>query len=232
MPVRLQKYLASCGLGSRRTCEQLIRDGLVTIDGTKAEAMGLLVDEHSEIRFMGEIVKPVEKHLYIALNKPLCYVSTARDQFGRKTVIDLLATVKDRVFPVGRLDYHSEGLLLLTNDGSFAYKLTHPKHEVPKTYIATVKHPLSDTKLDNLRNGIYLDGIKTFPCNIKQDGTELTITIREGRNRQIRRMFDLVGHQVLSLRRVKIGSLEIGGLKQGEYRFLSDDEVRSLLCGK
>jgi pseudouridine synthase len=220
--------MADCGIGSRRNCEELIRSGRVCVDGKICSQPGITVNDASVVTFDGEVITPVANSLYIALNKPVGYVTTVNDQFGRKTVLDLLS-ISERVFPVGRLDYNTEGLLLLTNDGSFAYKLTHPKHEIYKTYVVKVEKPPVKDTVKMLEGGVILDKVRTYPCKITQNGDCLTVSIKEGRNRQIRRMFELAGHPVVSLKRVAIGALKLNGLKPGEYRFLSEEEVRSLL---
>ena len=181
----------------------------------------------------GKPVRPEKKKIYIMMHKPRGYVTTVRDPEGRKTVLDLLYGVEERVYPVGRLDYDTSGLLLLTNDGDFANLLMHPRNEILKVYIATVKGKPSEKALERLRNGIEIDGYVTAPAyvkvlNVYENKTKLEITIHEGRNRQIRKMCEKVGHPVVRLKRIAYGTLELGDLKPGEWRYLDENEVKQL----
>lgn len=229
--IRLQKYLARCGIASRRHAEELIRQGRVKVNGVTVTEMGVTVSPGDLVEFDGKPVVPEEKPVYILLNKPAGYVTTVSDPQGRKTVMDLLKGVKERVYPVGRLDYDTEGLLILTNDGDFAYKSTHPRHQVNKTYIAEVEGIPSNEALRKLRDGVMLDGRLTSPADVKilkqkKRSAVLKITIHEGRNRQVRRMCEAVGHPVLFLKRISIGGLRLGNLKPGEWRYLTASELK------
>ncbi len=234
--VRLQKYIAMCGVASRRNAETLISEGRVTVNGSLVREQGVKVEVGADkVTVNGKAVKPVNKQYYIMLNKPAGYVSTVKDQFDRPTVTDLLGDeIKARVFPVGRLDYETEGLLLLTNDGDFTYKITHPKHKINKTYIAVLKGGVSVKGLAQLRSGVRLDdGFVTSPAEVEMldadnGHTTIKITIHEGKNRQVRRMFDAVGSKVVGLRRISIGRVELGNLPLGRWRYLTSHEVNFL----
>ncbi len=234
--VRLQKYIAMCGVASRRAAEQLIADGKVIVNGEKVSEQGIKVEIGADnVKVNGKPVKPSGKNYYIMLNKPTGYVSTVKDQFERPTVLDLVGTeITERIFPVGRLDYDTEGLLILTNDGDFTYKVTHPKHNVEKTYIAVLKGGISIKGLAKLRGGVRLDdGFTTSPAKVEMidavDGhTTIKITIHEGKNRQVRRMFEAVGSKVKELQRISIGTVELGNLPLGRWRHLTSHEVNYL----
>lgn len=234
MEERLQKYLASCGVDSRRACEKLIAQGRVQVNGQVVTIQGTKIDPAvDQVTVDGKKVTIEEKSIYVLLNKPVGYVSTVKDPQNRPTVIDLLQDVQERVFPVGRLDYETEGLLLLTNDGELSYRMTHPKFKVVKTYIATIQGCVSSEKLDQLRNGVMLEDGKTKPAKIKviRQGkyrTTIEIKISEGRNRQIRRMCKVIGHPVLELRRTSVDKLTLEGVATGEYRYLNQDEILQL----
>ncbi|NLX64908.1 MAG: rRNA pseudouridine synthase [Clostridiaceae bacterium] len=228
--------MAQCGIASRRHSEELIQAGRVKVNGKTVTQMGFRVSEQDRVEVDGKIIKKEEKLVYIMLNKPSGYVSTVSDPEGRKTVLDLIDGVSERIYPVGRLDYDTTGLLILTNDGDFAFENTHPGHEIKKTYIAEVLGKPSDKALEALRNGVVLDGRKTAPAgvevvDIKSKSTVLKIIIHEGRNRQVRRMCEAVGHPVLKLKRTAVGNLALGDLKPGEWRYLSSKEVK-LIRGK
>ncbi|MBR2715182.1 MAG: rRNA pseudouridine synthase [Ruminococcus sp.] len=233
--VRLQKMLADCGVDSRRKCEELIKRGQVKVNGRVA-VIGDKVDPYSDKVFVkGRRVtgsaKP--KHRYIMLNKPRGYVTTMNDERGRKCIAELIKDIDERVYPIGRLDKDSEGMLLLTNDGDFANHIMHPKKHINKVYRVTVRPAITEEQIDKLQSGIVLDGRKTAPAQVrvvtKQEGRAvLEIVLREGRNRQIRRMCESVNLEVARLKRVAVGTVKLGGLKQGMYRDLSEDEVRRL----
>lgn len=233
-PMRLQKYLAQCGVASRRSAEGLIVDGHVCVNGKTVCELGTKIDPEADcVTVHGKPVSLQNKCVYIMLNKPRGYVTTVKDEQGRQTVIDLLPEELGRIYPVGRLDFDTEGLLLLTNDGDFTQMLTHPSHEVSKTYLAKVRGVPSDAALKALRTGVMIDGKKTHPAEVlvkKSDAgsTMLSITIHEGRNRQVRKMCSSVGHPVVFLRRIAEGSLRLGSLPTGSWRHLTEDEVRSL----
>lgn len=233
--VRLQKYIAMCGKASRRAAEQMIADGRVKVNGKRISEMGVKVEIGADtVSVDGEEISAVKKKYYIMLNKPAGYLSTVSDDFDRPTVIDLLSEeIKTRIFPVGRLDFETEGLLLMTNDGDFAYRVTHPKFELGKTYIATVGSGLTIAGINKLRRGVRLEEFKTSPAEVElldsdANGAVVKITIHEGKNRQVRRMFEAVGCRVLSLRRVSIGKVEIGNLPEGRWRYLTSHEINYL----
>ncbi|MBE7083672.1 MAG: rRNA pseudouridine synthase [Clostridiales bacterium] len=232
--MRINKFLAYSGVASRRAADELINDGVVKING-KVCSLGDDVDVSSDkVTVNGKPVNVVKKYDYYIMNKPKGYVCTVKDDKGRKTVMDLLPTNAKRLFPVGRLDYDTEGLLILTNDGELTYKLTHPKNEVPKTYLVKTEKPVSDEDLSKLRSGVYIDGVKTKKCNVRlvesyKDGAKLHVTISEGKNRQVRKMFEAVGNCVDFLKRIKIGDLTLTGLDRGEVRQLNAREIDYLL---
>lgn len=232
--MRINKFLANSGVASRRAADQLINDGVVKING-RVCSLGDDVDISSDhVTVNGRPVNVVKKYDYYIMNKPKGYVCTVKDDKGRKTVMDLLPQNAKRLFPVGRLDYDTEGLLILTNDGDLTYRLTHPKNEVPKTYLVKTEKPVSDEDLQKLRSGVYIDGVKTKKCNIRlietnKSGSKIHITITEGRNRQVRKMFEAVNNCVDFLKRIKIGDLALTGLNRGEIRQLNAREVDYLL---
>ena len=231
---RLQKYIASCGVASRRAAEQLIIDKKVTVNGTVITELGTSVDpEKDAVKVNGKLIKPSKTKVYIMLNKPEGYVSTAKDQFERPTVLDLVPYVKERIVPVGRLDWNSKGLLLLSNDGDFIYKMTHPKHKISKTYEVKIKGIPSDETLERLRRGVIIDGKKTSKAKARikkvyDKNSLIELTIYEGRNRQVRKMCEKVGYEVLSLTRTSSCPLSCGLLKEGEYRTLRNDELKKI----
>ncbi len=234
--VRLQKYMAMCGVASRRGAEEIIGRGEVQVNGQTVREQGVKVEVGADrVTVAGQEIHPVRKKYYIMLNKPAGYVSTVRDPFERPTVVDLLrGEIHSRIFPVGRLDYETEGLLLLTNDGDFTYRVTHPKFQVEKTYIAVVKGALSVGGLNALRRGVRIDGFKTAPAKIEllegEPGKNvLKITIHEGHNRQVRKMAEAIGCTVAELRRVSIGKVEIGNLPLGRWRYLTSHEINYLM---
>jgi len=239
MQHRLQKLLSQAGVASRRAAERLIAEGRVTLNGSTVREMGVKADPTvDDIRVDGRRVKSAERPRYLLLNKPKGFVTTRSDPQRRPTVIDLVRGVREYVYPVGRLDYDSEGLLLLTNDGDLAAKLTHPRHGVERTYEARVAGMPDGEALDRLRRGIPLDGHRTLPAKVvlvhekRRDGNGLLrITIREGRNRQVRRMCEAVGHPVQTLRRLRFGPLEGRGLGVGQWRELTAAEVEKLKSG-
>ncbi len=230
--MRLQKYMAACGIASRRACEQLILQGRVSVNGETITHLGTQVEEKDIVVFDGQQIQPAEKRVYIMLYKPDKVISTANDPEGRKTVLDLIET-KQRLYPVGRLDYHTEGLILLVNDGDAAYHLTHPKFEIEKEYLAVIAGGIEREEILELQSGVIIDGIKTAPCKIKRcDATEhttsLSVILHEGRNRQVRKMFEAVGKNVLHLTRIRHGELVLSGLKPGQWRYLNAEEIAYL----
>lgn len=232
--MRINKYLAESGICSRRFADQLITEGSVKVNG-KICKIGADIDEVNDfVTVDGKPVKTKKNYEYYIMNKPKGYVCTVKDDKGRKTVMDLLPSNVGRLFPVGRLDYDSEGLLILTNDGDLTFKLTHPKNEVPKTYLVKTEKPVTEKDLNLLRAGVIIDGVKTNKCNIsllenKKTGAKLHITIHEGRNREVRKMFETVNNCVDFLKRIKIGELSVSGLNRGEVRKLTPSEINYLL---
>jgi 23S rRNA pseudouridine2605 synthase len=234
MQERLQKVLAKAGIASRRKAEELIREGRVRVDGTVITEMGILVDPDIQaVECDGIPVAAQEKKIYILLHKPAGFLSTVHDPQGRPIVTDLLQNIKERVYPVGRLDLDTEGALLLTNDGELSQKILHPSHEVNKTYIAKVRGKPNSKKLAALSRGIELEGRKTWPAEIEvlhvePQATTIKIVIHEGRKRQVRKMFEAVGHPVLQLKRTAYGHLELGDLASGKYRFLTPEDIKMI----
>lgn len=233
--MRLQKYLASCGVASRRKCEELILNGKIEVNGSTVFELGTKVNpDKDEVKYNGKVVKLEDEKIYILLNKPIGYVTTAKEQFGRDMVLDLVK-VNKRIVPVGRLDMYTSGALILTNDGDFVNKLTHPSHEIDKTYNVTLKGIISKEEIEKLQNGVEIDdGYVTKPAKVKilkideeKKISRIQITIHEGKNRQVRKMCEAVGKRVLALHRCKIGTLDVKDLKLGEWRYLSKKEVES-----
>ena len=232
--IRLQKYLAICGVASRRTSEKYILDGRVAVNGNIISEMGIQVDETKDIVTVDgiRILPETEKH-YIAYNKPVGEVTTVSDPEGRATVMDKFADYPVRLFPVGRLDYDSEGLLLLTNDGDMMNRVLHPSHEVIKTYWTKISSHVTKEEISALRKGVMIDGKLTSPASVRlirenTFDTVLLISIHEGRNRKVRKMAEAIGHKVISLRRVGFGPVLLGNLPTGMWRPLSRDEIEKL----
>lgn len=230
--VRLQKYIAMCGEASRRAAEEMITDGRVWVNGERVTELGARVEVGADtVTLNGKTITPEKKKYYIMLNKPVGYVSTVHDQFERPTVIDLIGgEINARLVPVGRLDYDTEGLLLLTNDGDFTYRVTHPKFRTNKTYVAVLAGGITVSGLNRLRRGVEIDGYKTSPAELEilsseRGKTVIKITIHEGRNRQVRKMFESVGSRVAELKRISIGTVELGNLPLGRWRHLTSHEV-------
>ncbi len=230
--MRLQKYMADCGIASRRASEQLIKDGRVMINGITVTELGVKVQEGDKVTFDGSLIKPVNKRVYIMLYKPDKVMSTVYDPEGRTTVLDLIDE-KTRLYPVGRLDYHTEGLILLVNDGDVAYHLTHPKFEIEKEYLVTIQGEISREEVLKLQSGVVIDGQKTAPSKvcvteITDHTTSLSIIIHEGRNRQVRKMLEAVNKKVIHLTRFRHGELVLTGLKPGQWRHLTKEEIAYL----
>lgn len=231
--IRLQKHLSECGVASRRHAEELIAQGKVRVNGRTAKIGDKVDPKRDKVTVSGRNVTAQAEKMYIMLHKPRGYVTTAKDEFDRKCVTDLVADAGVRLFPVGRLDRNSEGLLIMTNDGAFANKLTHPSSYVNKTYRVTVKGEVREEQLLEMQEGIVLDGKKTLPCDIftaerKPDRTVLIFIIHEGRNRQIRRMCEETGLEVIRLKRTEIAGVKLGMLPQGKWRPLNEREMRHL----
>lgn len=232
-PVRLQKYLADKGVASRRKCEEFIADGLVKVNGEVVTQPGTKVVPGKDIVEVNESkVEAVKsEYIYIMLNKPAGYITSLKQADSPSPLVtDLLKRIKERVYPVGRLDKDSSGLLLLTNDGDFAYKLMHPSFEKEKEYIVVTEETVTRTMIERFEKGIMIEGRKTCPAKVKRiELTKISIVLKEGRNRQIRKMLQKVGNTVISLQRVRINNLTLGRLKEGEYRFLNKSEVNDLM---
>lgn len=235
--IRLQKFLADSGVASRRKSEEYILDGRIKINGQIVTELGTKVDPNVDVVEFDDIeVMPSEKYVYILLNKPIGVVTTAEDQFGRDTVLDLVK-VKERVVPVGRLDMYTSGALILTNDGDFVYKVTHPKHEIVKTYTVTVKGIITKEEVKKLEEGVVIDEIyttkpakaKILKTDVEKNISRVEIKIHEGKNRQVRKMCEAIGRKVLALHRSKIGNIEVRDMKIGTWRFLNKKEVEEIL---
>lgn len=233
--MRLQKFLAHAGVASRRASEELIKQGRVAVNGKIITDMGTSVNENDTVAVDGKNILTNEANdkTYVILNKPEGYVSTASDQFGRPTVIDLVSEINFRLYPVGRLDYDTSGLIILTNDGEFTYRLTHPKHEIDKVYEALVSGVPSKSELEQFKIGLKIDNYVTSPAgieiiNVIGKDAVIQVTIHEGKNRQVRKMCEAIGHKVLSLKRISIGPIALGDLPTGKWRRLTPEEVKSL----
>ena len=230
---RLQKYMAECGIASRRKSEELIREGKVRVNGEVAE-IGRKIDPKKDVVSVeGRKVQKDQKHVYLMLNKPRGFISTMSDEYDRRCVAELVADVDPRVYPVGRLDRDSEGLLLFTNDGEFANSLMHPSKHVPKTYRVTVRPEVTDDMITKMMTGMMIDGQQTLPADVKvlvkeENRTVLEVTICEGRNRQIRKMCEQLGLEVARLKRISEGPVKLGMLQPGKWRELTHEEVQSL----
>lgn len=235
--MRLEKYIATSGIASRRAVKKSIQAGFVTVNGESVLVPGHPVNIGIDaVEFEGKRVEPLSEHIYLMLNKPAGYLTTRRDERRRPTVMDLVADLSDTIYPVGRLDLETEGLLLFTNDGDFAYRLLHPSHEVEKIYLVWVKGAPSEDAVQRLRQGVTIPSGTTAPAKVKRlkvskDGatTKFEIVIHEGKKRQVRLMFKAVGHPVIRLKRVRIGNLRLGNLPSGGYRFLTSEEISELM---
>lgn len=230
--MRINKFLAACGIASRRECDKLIEDGAVCINGSRA-VLGMDVDEDDNVTVNGTPVN-IKKNEYYILNKPKGYICSVKDDKGRKTVLDLMPKVTGRIYPVGRLDYASEGLLILTTDGELAQHLTHPSNEVPKTYLVKIEGTITEAGLNPIRSGVDIGGYVTKKCKAhivetNKAYTKIHVTITEGKNREVRKMFEAIGKQVTLLKRIKVGEIGLRGLDRGAYRKLTKEEVAYLL---
>ena len=236
--IRLQKYLSEAGIASRRKSEELILQGKIKVNGQVVTELGTKVNpEKDEVKYKDKLVKIENKKIYILLNKPIGYVTTAKDQFNRDSVLDLVK-VKERIVPVGRLDMYTSGALILTNDGEFVYKVTHPKHEINKTYTVTLKGIVDKNAIENLKDGVDIGGYVTKPAKVKilkldkeKNITRLEIIIHEGKNRQVRKMCEAVGHKVLALHRSAIAGVGVKDIELGKWRYLTKEEIRKILGG-
>lgn len=231
--IRLQKYMADAGIASRRKCEQYILEGKVEVNNNTVTELGTKINPNKDIvKFNGKEVKITQQNIYILLNKPIGYVTTVKDQFSRQTVLDLVKGVNQRVVPVGRLDMYTSGALILTNDGDFVYKVTHPKHEIEKTYVATIRGIIDSNAIEKLKKGVEIEDYTTKPAKVKilktdveKNISRVEIVIHEGKNREVRKMCEAVGYKVIALHRSKIGNLDVKDLKIGQWRYLSKDEI-------
>lgn len=236
--IRLQKYLASKGIASRRKCEEIILEGKIKVNNKIITELGTKINPKlDKVCYNDNEIENTlkDEYIYILLNKPIGYVTTAQDQFGRNTVLDLIKGINKRIVPVGRLDMYTSGALILTNDGEFIYKITHPKHEIDKTYTVTLKGQVSNDEIEQIRNGVDIGGYITKSAKVKilridkeKNISRLEITIHEGKNRQVRRMCEAVGRKVLALHRTKIGNIGVKELKIGQWRYLTRKEIISL----
>lgn len=230
--IRLQKFLSEAGVASRRKAERLIEEGKIRVNNNVITELGTKINPiKDKVEFEGKIVTIQNEKVYILLNKPIGYVTTAKDQFNRDSVLDLVK-VKQRIVPVGRLDMYTSGALILTNDGDFVYKVTHPKHEIEKTYTVTIKGIIKKEEVEKLKHGVKIDDYITRPAKVKilkndeeNIQSRLEITIHEGKNRQVRKMCEAIGHKVLALHRSKINGIGVKDLPLGKWRYLRDDEV-------
>jgi len=228
--------MADAGIASRRKCEEYILQGKVTVNGKVVKELGTKVmPNKDEVTFNGNKINIKQENVYILLNKPIGYVTTVEDQFNRDTILDLVK-VKERIVPVGRLDMYTSGAIILTNDGEFVYKVTHPKHEIEKTYNATVKGIVTEEEIKKIRNGIEIEDYITKEAKVKilkidkeKDISRIQITIHEGKNRQVRKMCEAIGKKVLALHRSKIGNIDVKDLKLGTWRYLKKEEVNRLI---
>lgn len=231
--MRINKYIANAGVCSRRKADELIANGNVKINGVVVDEMGKDVAHGDVVEVNGSIVELDHKDVYVVVNKPKGYITSMDDDKERKTVADLVADIPERLFPVGRLDYNTTGLLIMTNDGQMTYTLTHPKHEVYKTYVAKVAGVISDARIGKLRRGVDIGGFVTSPAKVKvikqmPRYALVEIKIREGKNRQVRKMFAAVGNKVQELQRTEIGEIKLGRLMEGHYRKLTREEIEYL----
>lgn len=234
--IRLQKYLANNGILSRRKAEEAILEGKVKVDGQVITELGTKINPAiNKVEYEGNLVKKEEEKVYVLLNKPIGYVTTVKDQFNRDIVTDLIKGVKVKLLPVGRLDMYTSGALILTNDGDFIYRVTHPKHEIEKTYNVTLRGIIENDQVEELEKGVKIEDYITKPAKVKilkidneKNISRIQITIHEGKNRQVRKMCEAVGKKVLALHRAKIGSIDVKNLKIGEWRYLNKKEIEKL----
>jgi len=235
--IRLQKYLAECGIASRRKAEEYIQEGKVQVNGKAVTELGVKINPEKDIvYFNNKKVTKQNENIYILLNKPIGYVTTTKDQFNRETVLDLIRGINKRIVPVGRLDMYTSGALILSNDGDFIYKVTHPSHEITKTYIATLKGIITNEELEELRRGVEIEDYLTRPAKVKilktdteKNISRIEITIHEGKNRQVRKMCEAIGKKVIALHRSQIGEINVKDLKMGTWRYLKKSEIETIL---
>ena len=234
--IRLQKYMAEAGISSRRKAEELILEGKVKVNGKTINELGIKIVPNKDIvEYNGKKVVLEKEYVYILLNKPIGYVTTVKDQFNRDSILDLVK-INKRIVPVGRLDMYTSGAIILTNDGDFVYKVTHPKHEIEKTYTVTIKGLVKDNEVEELKKGVKIEDYTTKPAKVKilktdeeKNISRLEITIHEGKNRQVRKMCEAIGHKVLALHRSKIAGIGVKDLEIGKWRYLTNKEVKKIL---
>lgn len=231
--MRINKYISQTGACSRRKAEEYIKEGIVTVNGAVVTDLATQISENDIVKLNGQVIKPQEEMVYYMLNKPKGYVTTMSDDRDRKSISSLTGDIGYRVYPVGRLDYESEGLLILTNDGDLTYKLTHPKFSIPKKYVVKVEGDLKESELAVLRAGVVIAGVRYAKCKIKLLGfsegiSRLEVVLFEGKNREIRKMFDAIGKNVIFLKRTEMAGIRLGGLKRGEIRPLKEQEIAML----
>lgn len=231
--MRINRYIASVGVCSRRKADELIANGNVKINGEVVTRLGTDVGEHDIVEVNGRRIKSEEKKVYVAVNKPLGYITSMHDEKNRATVADLVTDIQERIFPVGRLDYNTTGLIIMTNDGDLAYRISHPRHQIYKTYVVKAEGVVSNAKISKLRRGVDIGGFVTSPAKVRvikqlKNVTIIEIMIREGKNRQVRKMFSAVGSRVLELERTAIGEIKLGRLMEGHYRKLTREEIEYL----
>ena len=241
MEERLQKFLAECGIASRRKCEELISQGLVKVNGIVVTELGTKINpEIDVVEYNNKILKKENKKIYILLNKPIGYVTTVKDQFNRDSVLDLVKDIKERIVPVGRLDMYTSGALLLSNDGEFVNKITHPKNEIEKTYNVTVIGKVTEEEVKMLENGVKIENdgeeyitkkakVKILKIDEEKNLSRIQIVIHEGKNREVRKMCEAIGKKVLALHRSKIGNIDVKDLRLGKWRFLTQKEIDDLM---
>ena len=231
--MRINKYISQTGACSRRQAEEYIKEGIVTVNGAVVTDLATQINENDIVKLNGQVIKPQEEMVYYMLNKPKGYVTTMSDDRDRKSISSLTGDIGYRVYPVGRLDYESEGLLILTNDGDLTYKLTHPKFSIPKKYVVKVEGDLKESELAVLRAGVVIAGVRYAKCKVKLLGfsegiSRLEVVLFEGKNREIRKMFDAIGKNVVFLKRTEMAGIRLGGLKRGEIRPLKEQEIAML----
>ena len=235
--MRLNKFLANSGIASRRKCDEIILEGKVFVNGKRVEELGTIINERKDkVTVEGKTVKLPSSFVYIKLNKPKGYACTANDEKGRKTIYDLV-NCEERLFSIGRLDYDTEGLIILTNDGDFANQVAHPRYEMEKEYRVTAEGEIKESELAVMRKGVVVDGERMPSAKVEwlsyaNGFTKLSVVINEGQNRQVRRMFEAIGHQIKLLKRVRIGQVKLGGLSRGEYKDLTEEELNLLVREK